>query len=268
MDGAGSNRVLPILGRRQGRAELAEAVLALAQEIDPSVDVSRQMAVLHRLSAILHMRIPPTDPVGDRVYALNEYLFMEAGFSARDALRDPRDEFLDRVLERRRGGAVALAILYITLGERLDLTLEPVAVEGRVLARLQAAGGEVFLDPARGGITLFRQELAAGAALCGVPRPVPLDRSGMLARFLREVKAGFLARGELEHALWAVNRLLLLEPEQAPGLRERARLYEGMREYAAAMADYHHYLELSPSATDAEAVRGRLDHLRHATRLH
>ncbi|HKJ77723.1 MAG TPA: tetratricopeptide repeat protein [Gammaproteobacteria bacterium] len=249
---------------------MAETILALAQEVDPGIDLPGQRALLHRLVTHLRLRTPPTSHVGDRVYLLNEYLFAEEGFTVAVSVGDPRGEFLDRILERRRGGPVGLTVLYLSLADQLGLTLEPVALGGHLFARLQAAGGEVFLDPANGGVSLFRQELARAVSAVGnrSTRPVPLDGRGMVARFLREVKAGFLVQGDLEHALWAVNRLLALDPDEAPELRERARLHEGMHEYAAAIADYHRYLERLPSANDAEAVRGRLDHLCRAARLH
>lgn len=270
MGGSGITRIERPLTGGHGRFELAGAILALGQEVDPAIDLSAQWSHLHRLAMRLQRRTPPTAAVGDRVYALNETLFAEAGFSVAASVRDPRGEFLDRLLERRRGGPVGLTVLYLTLAGSIDLTLEPVALGGHLFARLQAAGGEVFLDPEAGGVSLFRQELAQAVAGFGnrPARPVPLDRHGMVARFLREVKAGFLVRGDLEHALWAVNRLLALDPDQAPELRERGRLYEGMHEYAAAIADYSQYLERLPSANDADSVRGRLHHLCRTARLH
>ena len=270
MGGSGSTSIQMLPGRERSRLDLAEAILALAQEVDPSVDLAEQWSRLHDLTNTLRVRTPPTSNVGDRVYTLNEFLFAEYGFTVAVSVREPRGEFLDRVLERRRGGPVGLTVLYLTLAGQLDLTLEPVALGGHLFARLQAAGGEVFLDPANRGISLFRHELTRAVSAVGShsARPVPLDLRGMVARFLREVKAGFLVQGDRENALWAINHLIAVEPDEAPEFRERGRLHEGMQEYAAAIADYHQYLERLPSASDADAVRGRLDHLCRAARLH
>ena len=90
---------------------------------------------------------------------------------------------------------------------------------------------------------------------------VPADDKTLLMRLLRQLKQAYLAQGNVQNALWALEQSLLLAPELASGFRERGHLYELLDcRYAAAM-DYTHYLKLLPDASDAANLRQRLPEL-------
>ena len=72
----------------------------------------------------------------------------------------------------------------------------------------------------------------------------------------------YLNRRDLPRALSCVDRLLLLAPNDARVLRDRAKLYEMLGGAQAAAVDLERVLSLDPNASDASTLRARLSRLR------
>jgi regulator of sirC expression with transglutaminase-like and TPR domain len=65
------------------------------------------------------------------IATLNAYLYEELGFSGnRDHYDDPRNSFLNEVLDRRLGIPISLAVVYLEIGRRAGLRLEGVNFPG------------------------------------------------------------------------------------------------------------------------------------------
>ena len=84
---------------------------------------------------------------------------------------------------------------------------------------------------------------------------------------LQNQRSVYESRSDIPRALSAVDRLLLLAPDNVRGLRERAHLYEQLGGSAAAAADLERVLNLEPNAADVTALRARLRRLREGSRF-
>ena len=89
----------------------------------------------------------------------------------------------------------------------------------------------------------------------------------ILVRMLQNLRSVYESRSDIPRALSAVDRLLLLAPDNVRGLRERAQLYEQLGGSAAAAADLERVLNLEPNAADVTALRARLRRLREGSRF-
>jgi len=89
----------------------------------------------------------------------------------------------------------------------------------------------------------------------------------ILARMLQNLRSIYLERGDLPRALSAVDRQLVLQPDDARVLRDRARLCEQLGGSEAAAADLERVLRLQPGASDAATLRARVDRLRGGGKL-
>ncbi len=195
----------------------------------------------------------------------------------RDDYYDPRNSFLNDVLERRTGIPITLAVVLIEVGARLGVAIEGVGFPGHFLVRAAGARGPRFFDPFFGGAELddaaLLERLRALSSNPGGPAAtltrVPPELLGavttaeILGRMLRNLLRLYLDRGEPLLALEAVERLVVLLPDATDELRTRAQLYERLECFAAARADYERYLALAPDASDAGDVRARLARLAH-----
>ena len=246
---------------------LAEGALLIAQEHFPDLDIDHYLARLDTLGAMLNARIPEDAGEVERILALNRFLFDEQGFGPnQDDFADPRNSFLNEVLERRTGIPITLSIVYIEVGRRIGLALDGLSFPQHFLVKCALPEGSAVLDPFLAGASLSIDELQRrlGALRLG-HRPsraevaallIAASRREILVRVLRNLKAVYLGAEQYGDALVAADRIVMLTPTVAVELRDRGWLYHRLDCFGAALVDYRRYLELAPSAADAEEVRG------------
>src|SRR5207253_3837600 len=96
------------------------------------------------------------------VAELAGYLFGECGFRGnQEEYYDPRNSFLNEVLERRTGIPITLSVVLIETGARLGLPLEGVGFPGHFLVRVAGSRGPLLLDPFYGGRPIGERALLA-----------------------------------------------------------------------------------------------------------
>jgi regulator of sirC expression with transglutaminase-like and TPR domain len=250
--------------------DLARAALAIAREEYPDLDEARYLRALDEFAAQVMGGVPAGALAERRVGRLNSVLFHELGFSGNQAdYYDPKNSFLNEVIDRRTGIPITLSLLFMEIGRRCGLRVEGIAFPGHFLCKVTLDEGELIVDPFyRGqilGLPEIKRRLATAlgdaARLDGrILRPArPRE---ILARMLQNLRAIYLDRSDLPRALSCVERLLLLQPEDARVLRDRARLYEMLGGADAAARDLERVLRLDPKASDAHALRSRLARLR------
>jgi regulator of sirC expression with transglutaminase-like and TPR domain len=250
--------------------DLARAALAIAREEYPDIDEARYLRVLDEFAAQVMRGLPAGALAERRVGRLNSVLFHELGFAGNQAdYYDPKNSFLNEVIERRTGIPITLSVMYIEVGRRCGLRVDGIAFPGHFLCKVSLDEGELIVDPFyRGqllGLAEIKRRLATalgeGARLdARILRPArPRE---ILARMLQNLRAIYLDKKDLPRALSCVERLLLLSPEDGRVLRDRARLYEMLGGAEAAAGDLERVLRLDPKASDAAAIRARLDRLR------
>lgn len=268
-----------ILSTPREQWNLAEAALVIAREEYPQLDIAAYLQRIEALAATLRRRLHADTPPKETLALLNRYLFEELGFAGNsDDYYDPRNSYLNEVIDRKLGIPITLAVLYIEVGRRVGLPLSGVSFPGHFLAKCALREGAVILDTYAKGASLGIKDLqkrlrALSGGMDIAPEAVmrlltvaqPAD---ILARMLRNLKAIHNESGETAKALTAVSHVLDLCPDAADDLRDRARLYEELECFRAALADFETVLRLQPEAGDAPAVRGKIALLREqASRL-
>ena len=249
--------------------DLAEGALLIAAEEYPQLDISAYKSRLQALGATLRQRLRPDIGTTESILALNRYLFDELKFhGAAENYYDPRNSFLNDVLDRRVGIPITLSILYIIVGRRIGLELDGVSFPGHFLVRCPVRDGTVVLDPFHKGISLGIDDLQKRLApLQGGVAPSRTEVAAMLTaasnreiltRLLRNLRGIYLHFNQLQQALVATSRILTLTPGNAVEWRERAGLHHRLECFRAALGDYQNYLALAPEAEDVDAIRARI----------
>ncbi len=268
-DAEAAQRLRRLVEQNAGAGSLAEGALLIAREHYPDLDIDHYLARLDTLGAMLNAQVPDDADSVERILVLNRFLFEEQGFGPNeDDFADPRNSFLNEVLERRVGIPITLSIVYIEVGRRIGLALDGLSFPQHFLVKCALPEGAAVLDPFLGGASLSIEALQRrlGALRAG-HRPsraevsallVGASRREILARVLRNLKAVYVGAEQYNDALVASDRLLMLTPTSAPEVRDRGWLYHRLDCFRAALADYRRYLELAPLAPDAEEVRARV----------
>jgi len=265
--------------RREDRdIDLAQACLMIAQDPYPGLDVGRYMDEIERMALRLRADMPESMDLEERIVALNEFLYGELGYRGNTReYYDPRNSYLNDVLDRRTGIPITLSVLYMELGRRVGLTVDGISFPGHFLVRVQLRGGLIVLDPFAGGVPQSEADLRArlkrvipeGVAGDVPAAELPLDqflepatKRQILMRLLRNLKAIYRDTDKPERQLEVLNRMLAVTPEAAAELRDRGQVYQRLECWQPALKDFTDYLEREPDASDVDDVRVRMMELR------
>ena len=252
---------------------LAKAALLIAKDAYPDLDVTAYLARLDDMALTLRRRLRADISVNDKLKLFNHYLFEELGYAGNNAdYYDPRNSYLNDVIERKLGIPISLSVLYIEVGRRLGLKLSGVSFPGHFLVKCTTRDGAIVLDPYAKGISLgikdLQSKLAAlanGAEITPesvMPMLASADHKEILARMLRNLKAIFVQQQEHTRALDAVERIILLAPDAPDEIRDRGLIYSELECFRAALADLECYLKARPHAADVREITRRVAELR------
>ncbi len=265
-----------IAGLPPEKISLAHAALLIAQDAYPDLDAAAYIARLDGMAQTLRHRLRADISVADKIKALNHYLYDELGFAGNNAdYYDPRNSYLNDVIDRKLGIPISLSVLYIEIGRRLGLKLAGVSFPGHFLVKCTVREGAIILDPYAKGASLGIKDLQLKLAALGVlkagaevapesvmPMLASADHKEILARMLRNLKAIFLQKRDHARALGVVERIVLLAPDADEEIRDRGIIYQELECFRAALSDLQRYLELRPRAQDARVIAGRIVELK------
>jgi regulator of sirC expression with transglutaminase-like and TPR domain len=228
---------------------LAEAALLMACEEYPHLSLSPYLDFIDAAAMRVRDVMPPAPTQADTIDSMNQVLFDEFGFSGnRDDYYDPRNSFLNDVIERRRGIPISLSALYMAVGGRVGIRIDGIGLGGHFLVRHSSGETETVLDPFNRGVRLSPEALGglASEADAGDPAaPNALPRASnreILARMLRNLLRIYVGVRAYDKALSMIDLMLINDPEALPLDRQRGLLRLETRRFEGAASDLAHYL--------------------------
>ena len=257
-----------LMMRPEEQISLAEAALAIAASEYPNLDAQRYIRRLDGMAETLAGRVAgETDPF--RIIAqINHFLYQEEGFFGNtQEYYDPRNSFLNEVLDRKVGIPITLSTIYLEIAERLRFPLVGVGMPGHFLVKHPYF--QILIDPFGQGRILTesdcktRMEQVLGDSV--EFHPSFLDGVGkrhIVMRMLNNLRAIYLNARQYAKALEITDLSLAVQPDSAEEHKQRAALLLHLRRYSEAAAELHFYVEHSPDADDAQEVRETLANLR------
>lgn len=249
--------------------ELLPAVLAIARDEYPQLDTGALARRVTAMAETLRGRVGEQAPLTEKLQALNHFLFVELGFSGNHAeFYDPRNSYLNDVLDRRLGIPISLAVLQIECARALDVDLEGVSFPGHFLVRVPMDDGLLVMDPYHRGRSVGVDELRQRARPHFGDRDIddqqllqmlaPASNAAIVARMLRNLKGIYAEQQNWEKALRCADRLITQNLGQAEDRRDRGMFYLRVGLGPRAVEDLRFYLEKAPEAGDAAEVRDAL----------
>jgi len=258
------------LARSESELNLARAALLVAKEEYPQLPVELYIARLDQIAEEVKDRLANETAPLVVLSELVNTLYVRRGLSGnRKAYYDPRNSFLNDVLDRGLGVPLTLGIVLLETGWRLQLPIEGVNFPGHFLVRFRGSELALLIDPFDGGKLRFEDEAQELLDLVygGVVRLQEsfmrtASKREMLLRLLTNLKGLYVKGGDHERALAAVERLLMITPTSPAESRSRGVLLARLGRHEEAAAQLEAYLRVSPAATDAPRVEAMLRDLR------
>lgn len=251
--------------------DLAPAALAIARVEYPSLDARGYLDAIERMGDEAAARVAQQRAQGqDAIQVLNEYLYDEQGFSGnRRSYDDPRNSFLNEVLDRRIGIPISLAVVYLEIARRAGVHVSGVNFPGHFLlraaddqARLRFGGDFLIVDPFHGGALLsevdcremLRQHVGAEAAF-DRDLLAPATRHQIVVRMLVNLKRLYVRMRSFPQARFVADLLLTVDPSALSELRDRGLLAYHLEDFNAALRDLESYLRMLPRQVDELSSR-------------
>ena len=259
-----------LLSGAESDLNLAEAALLVAAEEYPQLPVGPYLRRLELLAERVRDRLSDETAPLVLLQELSRVLFEEEGFRGNaEAYYDPRNSFLNDVLDRRLGIPITLSVVYLEVGWRLGLPLVGVNFPGHFLVRYEGEAVRMLVDPFQAGELKFEDEAQTlldrvyGGSVPLQPEYLqPATKKDIVARILANLKSIYLNAHDDLRALGAVDRLLVVHPDDPEELRDRGMILARLGRGAEAVLDLQRYLEQSPGAADARRVMMLLEQLR------
>jgi regulator of sirC expression with transglutaminase-like and TPR domain len=258
------------IGRADDQINLARAALLIAQEEYPDLAVDAYVHVLDAMADELWGRLGASDDIGSVINQLNCYLFDEWRFRGNvEEYYDPRNSFLNQVMDRRIGIPITLSVVYLEVGWRLRLPLVGIGFPGHFLIRAVMAENDIVIDPFNQGRILtggdcqqildriYSYPLEIRPSFFNV-----VTKRQILTRMLTNLKGVYLQQGDLMRALAAIERLVLLNPDDPTQIRDRGMVYFRLKHDSKAYHDLNTYLQRCPTARDSPLIRSYLTAVR------
>jgi regulator of sirC expression with transglutaminase-like and TPR domain len=241
--------------------DLAEVVLHLARDEYPELDVEAELTELAAMAheARRYMR-------GDQraqVDGLCRYLFHDMGFHGNlDEYYDPRNSYLNLVLERRTGIPITLSIVTIAVGTRAGLSVSGVGVPGHFIAKVSGGPEEILVDSFHGGRILTHGDCenlvrqVTGMEFEASPLTLATTPPGLtVQRLLTNLRGIYLQQEDWLRAARVLARLRQLKPQDVVLRRDLGICLLRQGRPGAAVDHLEAYLGGAGEASDANAVR-------------
>jgi regulator of sirC expression with transglutaminase-like and TPR domain len=245
------------------KIDLIRGALVIARTEYPRLEIEEYAGRIEAMARRAAALVPDLEPQRT-LAALNQVVFEQANLRGnREEYYDPRNSFLNDVLDRGLGIPITLSIIYMEVAKRVGFPLAGVGMPGHFLLKHYGDDGqERLIDCFNRGDILTRQdcqsrldEIYSGDMKLRPEFLHPISRRQILTRMLNNLKTVYLSTRNFRKALPIADLILVIYPRSAEDLKQRALLRYSMGLQGLAAQDLDEYLKMSPNASDADEIR-------------
>lgn len=244
--------------------DLARAALTIAQTEYPNLDIDMYMSRIDAIARDVRSHVPDVGDVSESVTALNRVMFEIEGFRGnREDYYDPRNSFLNDVLDRKVGIPITLAVVYMEVARRIGFPLVGVGMPGHFLLKhYDVEGHQIIIDPFNQGSILSDaecqhrlDEIYSGQLPLQPQFLEAVTRRQILVRMLNNLRGIYVSVRNFKKALPIVDLILAIYPRSPEDVKQRAMLRHNQGQLRGALEDLDDYMKMSPEASDADEIR-------------
>ncbi len=249
---------------------LARAALLVAREEYPQLPIERYLMRLDVLAEETRDRLGSESAPPVVLAEVIRHLFVVRKLRGnRDHYHDPRNSFLNDVLDRGLGIPLTLAVVLLEVGWRLGLPMEGVNFPGHFLVRYPGEAVEFLIDPFHGGRIRFREEAQkildrqhGGIVRLEEHHLKTATKRDMVVRLLLNLKGIYHRCEDNARALSVVERILIVRPTAPSQIRDRGYLLARLGRCDEAVTQLEAYLTFAPAARDVGRVEALVRELK------
>lgn len=252
---------------RRTPIDLPRAALRFARGIAyPKLDVGDYINRLDQMAETARRWLAPVHTHIEQAETLADFLFTHLEFQGNHSeYYDPRNSFLNEVLERRLGLPISLSVIYLALADRLAIPARGIGLPGHFIIGIHSEGNQIYLDPFHGGARLSEmdcyqlvQQTTGYSDAFQAEWLRPVNAEAILTRMLTNLRLLYLQNKDWSHAQAVVEHLRQLQPQMPELLRDLGVIHHREGSLKRAVDYYEQYLLQAPQAADSAHVRSYL----------
>ena len=249
---------------------LDRAALVLATEEYPEIDIPAYLRQLDTFAAGAEVLIGVDRSPVNMIEGLNQILFVQEGLRGNtEDYYDPRNSFLNEVLDRKLGIPISLSVIYMEVARRISFRINGVGFPGHFLVKHSTGDRDIILDPFNRGRILTLNECQElldkvhNSSVTMNPSLLqPMGKRSIITRMLFNLKGIYTQKEQYQRALAVIDKILLLNPLTPSELRDRGLIYMQTSLFAKALADLEWYLANVPAPEDRSSIENHVKTLR------
>lgn len=254
------------------RLSLAEAALHIAEEEYPDLPISEYVGLLDTWARELKKK-RSKEPAQVQIARINDHLFGRLNFSGNtENYYDPRNSYLNEVIDRRKGIPITLSVIYLELAWSLGLDAAGIGIPSHFMVRVMVEGEPLYVDPFHQGNVLtvegikdFLEAATQGAVELQSGYLTAMTKKQILTRMLRNLKGIFLEQKNFAKTIQIIDKLIVLNPDLPEEVRDRGIVYYQMQAFRKALSDFELFLSMAPDSQDADVICQYMEILREYT---
>ncbi len=243
--------------------DLARVGLIAARVQYPGLEIESILESLDALAAKVRARVSAEAPVLDQVEALTGVLIENFGLKgATKTYYDPRNSFLNDVMERKIGIPVSMSILYMSVGSRAGIALAGTGIPRHFLVRVLGIQPPRFVDVygkgrimdletcQRAVTRMFRGQIELHPEMFET-----VSNAAVVTRLLTNLKMIYLNSMRYSAVVPILDRMILVNPQETTLWKERGLIRFRLGHSRQARQDLERYLNESPNPEDENDIR-------------
>ena len=248
---------------------LIEKCLKLAQILEyPELDVTKEIDRIKEIGMKFRNRITESKNPTYVISLLNEFLFDNEEFRGDlDDYYNPKNNFLNYVLEEKSGIPITLCILYTEIAKYANLDLVIVGFPSHVIVKYRE---EMILDPFNRGRLLELEDLQEilyqnyGESVEFEAEYLnQISDEKIIIRMLRNLKNSYMDSFAYNIALTCNQMILEICSDSPDEIRDGGILEEKIGNYKRAEVLLNKYLEMEPNAEDVDFILKLIKEIRN-----
>lgn len=261
-----------LVTKPDARVSLAEAALHIAEEEYPDLEISEYTSLLDEWGRELkkkRTKVPDHMKIG----RINDWLFGHLNFSGNtENYYDPRNSFLNEVMDRRTGIPITLSVIYLELAWKMGMDAAGIGLPSHFMVRVMVEGRPLYIDTFHQGNVMtvedvkdFLDDLSAGTIEFQNGFLSVMSKRQILSRMLRNLKGIYLEQKNFPKIIRVIDKLILLNPEAAEEIRDRGIVYYQMQAFRKALSDFEIFLSMAPDSQDSGVIQQYMEIMREYT---
>lgn len=249
---------------------LDRAALIMATEEYPDLDIQEYLQRLDVYAARAETLIGEDRSAVNIIKNINEVLFVQEGLRGNDEdYYDPRNTYLNEVLDRKLGISVSLSVIYMEVAKRISFPIKGIGFPGHFLIKHVDKDRDIIVDAFNLGriLTLndcqeLLDKIYNGTVSMNPSLLQPMEKRAILTRMLYNLKGIYTQKEQYPQALSVIEKILMLNPWTPSEMRDRGLIYMQTSLFAKALADLESYLAHAVAPDDSSYIQNHIKMLR------